>query len=645
MAGEQESRRLGELTVDPQTRRVTYGSRELQATRREFDILAKLSAHPGWVLSAEQLAAEDAAEDLGEFETGASTSVHVSHLRSKLAQAGCPDVIETVRGVGYRLNAAPLASSPALEFDALPPVCREVLDVAAVAGPGCPTWLLSQVGGASIAETAQALDQAVAAGILEQGPDGRMDFMNEIVRQTIYQDMPSARRMELHGRIAEAFERLPRGTGPGAAVIAFHYREAAPAGYADKAMTFALAAGRQAMEHSAFVEAVEQLQRSLMMLDDVQLDADSRRQRLIEIEELLGDALAASARLDESAEAYDIAVHRCAESEAVARARILGKAAALAMEQRRLPDALAAIDDGHTALRQVRKGRSSRGWRSAWVELELKRMWLYYYLARDEEFDQRVKEHSDDLRLRADTGQLAEYLSCQVLMAMRRERHVPSGATLVLARRQHQAALDSGQEARVCVAEALLGNVALFAGLLDEAEQHLERAVALSDEVGDYGRKMVALSNLTVLTRLRGDEEGTRSSAARCAEAGRQSGEWDDLSAAGTANMAWLAWRAGDLTSARRDAAAALVVWEITRMFPFRWLATWPLVAATLAGADVDAACEYARDLLDSGQQPMPDAITADTVAALDACEAGESAEAERLLSRAVTAGREYGYT
>ena len=530
-------------------------------------------------------------------------------------------------------------------LDALPGVCREILEVAAVAGPGCPTWLPGRVVGVPSAETARALDQAVAAGILDEGPNGRTDFLHAIVRQTVYQDLPSARRMELHARIAEAFERLPRGTGPGAAAIAFHYGEAASAGYADKAMAYTLAAGRQAMERSAFAEAVEQLQRSLTLLDDAQLEGDARRRRVIEIEEVLGDALAASARLDESAKAYDIAVHRCTAAENVHRARLLGKVAAVAMEQRRLPAALSAVDDGDAALREVRKERSSSGWRLAWVDLELKRMWLYYYLARDEEFDQRVREHSDDIQAMADAGQLAEYLGCQVLMAMRRERHVPSGASVALARRQHQAALDSGQNARVCVAEALLGNVLLFAGLLDEAEQHLERAVALSDEVGDGGRKMVALSNLTVLTRLRGDQEGTRRSAARCVDAGRQSGEWDDLSAAGTANLAWLAWRAGDLASARRDAAAALVVWQVTQMFPFRWLATWPLVAATLADADVDAACEYARDLLDSGQQLMPEALMGDTVAALDACDAGKSAEAARLLKRAVTTAREYGYT
>jgi predicted ATPase len=63
--------------------------------------LAALAAHPGWVYSAEQLAA--AADPEGDASPFA-VNVHISHLRSKLRNAGAADLIVTVRGAGWRLH-------------------------------------------------------------------------------------------------------------------------------------------------------------------------------------------------------------------------------------------------------------------------------------------------------------------------------------------------------------------------------------------------------------------------------------------------------------------------------------------------------------------------------------------------------------
>jgi DNA-binding winged helix-turn-helix (wHTH) protein len=78
----------------------SVAGRDLELTSREFEIISALAEHPGWVLSAEQLATEDDEVDYSPE----SVSVLVSRLRHKLADAGLPDIIETVRGFGYRLR-------------------------------------------------------------------------------------------------------------------------------------------------------------------------------------------------------------------------------------------------------------------------------------------------------------------------------------------------------------------------------------------------------------------------------------------------------------------------------------------------------------------------------------------------------------
>jgi DNA-binding response OmpR family regulator len=89
--------RTGAVQVDPGTRRVLRDGREIEITAREFALLAYLSRHAGRVVSKTELyehvwESHDAGRGLNVVE------VYVGYLRRKLGR----DVIETVRGVGYR---------------------------------------------------------------------------------------------------------------------------------------------------------------------------------------------------------------------------------------------------------------------------------------------------------------------------------------------------------------------------------------------------------------------------------------------------------------------------------------------------------------------------------------------------------------
>lgn len=86
------------LLIDPLTRRVLHDGRELNLTRREFDLLYLLSSQVGRVLTHEQLRYYVWGDDFSGDETNA-IPISVSRLRQKLDGGDC---IENVRGVGYR---------------------------------------------------------------------------------------------------------------------------------------------------------------------------------------------------------------------------------------------------------------------------------------------------------------------------------------------------------------------------------------------------------------------------------------------------------------------------------------------------------------------------------------------------------------
>jgi two-component system, OmpR family, response regulator RegX3 len=89
---------LGDLVVDRRTRRATVEGRALSLTPKEFDLLALLADDPGAVCSRQRIL--DEVWDPHWYGPTKTLDVHIASLRRKL---GHPELIETVRGVGYRL--------------------------------------------------------------------------------------------------------------------------------------------------------------------------------------------------------------------------------------------------------------------------------------------------------------------------------------------------------------------------------------------------------------------------------------------------------------------------------------------------------------------------------------------------------------
>lgn len=92
--------RLGSVRIELPTRQVSVNGSVVQLTRKEFDLLALLAQRPGVVFRREQIISE--VWRTSWEGTGRTLEVHVASLRAKLRM---PALIETVRGVGYRLVA------------------------------------------------------------------------------------------------------------------------------------------------------------------------------------------------------------------------------------------------------------------------------------------------------------------------------------------------------------------------------------------------------------------------------------------------------------------------------------------------------------------------------------------------------------
>ncbi|MGH7859893.1 MAG: ATP-binding protein, partial [Candidatus Binatia bacterium] len=152
----------------------------------------------------------------------------------------------------------------------LPQRCQELLIVAAVAGHELDARLLQAVSDRPMEQVTEVLEDAVAAGIVEQvcPPFGRFRFSHALIRDTLYKDISLVRRQLLHRSIGEILERLYAGNlERHVSELAHHFCQAAPAGIAEKAIDYAVQAGRRAMRLLAYEEAVEHFELALQTLD------------------------------------------------------------------------------------------------------------------------------------------------------------------------------------------------------------------------------------------------------------------------------------------------------------------------------------------------------------------------------------------
>ena len=95
---------VGELEVDPGSRRARLAGEELQLSRKEFDLLAELIGHAGRVVTREDLMAR--VWDENWFGSTKTLDVHIRWLRQKLGESpDAPRYLHTVRGVGFRFTA------------------------------------------------------------------------------------------------------------------------------------------------------------------------------------------------------------------------------------------------------------------------------------------------------------------------------------------------------------------------------------------------------------------------------------------------------------------------------------------------------------------------------------------------------------
>lgn len=169
-------------------------------------------------------------------------------------------------------------------LDHLSEECNGVLAVAAVIGREFGLDALEQVSDLAGDRLLEALEEAVAARVITEVPRavGRYSFSHALIRETLYEELTTTRRVRLHGQVGEVLERL-YGTNPEAhlAELAYHFFEAAQAGHVEKAIDYSVRAAERATRLLAYEDAVNDYERALQALELQEPPDETRRCQLL----------------------------------------------------------------------------------------------------------------------------------------------------------------------------------------------------------------------------------------------------------------------------------------------------------------------------------------------------------------------------
>jgi DNA-binding CsgD family transcriptional regulator len=188
----------------------------------------------------------------------------------RAAGIGGPEGISVPQGVreviGQRLNR-------------LSEQCNETLVTASVIGREFDFHLLHALSdGTTEEQLLRVIDEALAAGVVEELPEGRerYRFSHMLIQQSLAEKLSTSRKVRWHARIGEALEELYGVDGEvHAAELAYHFAKAESVLGPEKLVRYSLLAGEGALAAYAYEEALAYFQRGLVAREGRPGDAET----------------------------------------------------------------------------------------------------------------------------------------------------------------------------------------------------------------------------------------------------------------------------------------------------------------------------------------------------------------------------------
>jgi len=538
----------------------------------------------------------------------------------------------------------------AARIDRLEENLKNIMQVASVIGREFAFRILQTIIGMGDELKAHLLNLQGLEFIYEKSlfPELEYIFKHALTQEVAYNSLLSNRRKEIHGRIGKAIEELyAESLEEFYEVLAYHYERAE---IPDKAIRYLTKAADRARSIYANEQAIVFYQAAIDQVSKfLRREVESPEdwcKTAIQLHESLGDVLEWTGQHDKARDALENALAQAPKHDLIWQARLHRKTGNILRLQHQQGDSMRAYNLAETKLGVEPVGSDPEWWQE-WVQIQLERMNLYYWMNQW----RKISELAEKVRLNVEqfgtSAQRINFFLSLSNMNMRRDRFVVSEETLVHCRTALLISQETGNPSYIAWAGFVLGFCHLWREELRETEEELKTALTLAERNGDIVHQSRRLTYLFILYRKWGKIEKARQYISRSLEAARGAHMSEYIGTA-KANLAWVAWREGDLSEARVNGQAALRLWQQLPVghasCAFKWTALWPMIGVALAQELNTEAVDYARATLEPSQQCLPDALNLVLGKVIKTFEGGELEKTSIHLNHAIELAQELGY-
>jgi len=483
----------------------------------------------------------------------------------------------------------------------LSPVPHALVTLAAVFGREVRSEWLRLAAGLGDDDFNDAVQQLRQQLVFDDAGDAMLRFHHEQLRLFVYESTSPQELMARHAQVAAVLERSSQeeaGERASSQLLAYHLSRAEQR--VSAARHFARA-GDECRGTWRNHDAIKYYSAALYELQQLTQDESTRSQRA-QLFEMRGDAEALAAHFVDAARSHRAALAELLPSSTLSRARLhrkLGKGATISKEHATVS---AEYDACEGLLQATAPTERAADWWLEWIELQVERAWWLYWRADLDRLVDLIDACRADVAAHGTLVQRARLLQCLLTATMRRENYCLSDKAATLAREARTVAEAAGDASVTGEAQFLLGFALLFHERWDLAAPELRQAVQHAELHGDVPVRVRALTYLSVAERREGNRQECERLSQSAIELARQADMTDYLGAA-EGNLAWAALRRADVEAAIQHGQRAVEAWaRPPAVYPFQWLARWPLAAALERANDSRAALQCLLPLLDTRQ-------------------------------------------
>jgi tetratricopeptide (TPR) repeat protein len=184
----------------------------------------------------------------------------------------------------------------------------------------------------------------------------------------------------------------------------------------------------------------------------------------------------------------------------------------------------------------------------------------------------------------------------------------------------------------------------LWYGDLSRAEDLLKQSLQLAKECSNLYNQTLCNTYLAILYRQQRDFQNTRAFIDKSITTSTDRNMLNYLATA-KGNQSWMALHYGRLDESQQLGLEALDLWsQVPFVYPFQWTALWPLIAVAVEQGNPDQAVDYARALLAEDQQCLPDQVSSELLAVIEAWKMNNHVEMINYFKKALSLAGKYRF-